>query len=83
MKSRILAMTFLLCLATATWAQYGPPFTQCPPVGLSNSCAVLIVITDSGLTVLSDTSQGTYDGNDDTLVGVVNNSSKTNSVDKA
>ena len=52
-----------------------PPFTQCPAVGASSSCAVLIDVTDAGPVVLSDPSQGTYDGDDDTLVGVQNDSS--------
>jgi len=53
----------------------GPPFTQCPAVGADTSCGILIEVTDSGTTVLSDPTQGPYDGNEDTLVGVVNESS--------
>lgn len=77
MKYRIIIL-LLSCAAFAgiSFGQ-GLPFNQCPPIGLSHSCAVLIVITDDGLTVLSDTTQGTYDGSDDTLIGVQNNSSKT------
>ncbi len=52
-----------------------PPFTQCPAVGIDTSCAVLIVIEpDGSLTILFDASQRGYDGSDDTLVGVQNNS---------
>jgi hypothetical protein len=55
-----------------------PPFTQCPAVGQDTSCGILIVIdTDGSLRVFYDPSQGPYDGIEDTLVGVVNNSSKT------
>lgn len=52
-----------------------PPFRQCPAVGFDTSCAVLIVIEpDGSLTILRDASQGGFDGADDTLVGVQNNS---------
>lgn len=52
-----------------------PPFTQCPAIGLDTSCGVLISITDSGANCLTDPSQGPYDGIEDTLIGVQNNSS--------
>jgi hypothetical protein len=51
------------------------PFTQCPPVGASPSCKVLLVVEASGdVSVYDDPSVGDYDGGDDTLVGIVNNS---------
>jgi hypothetical protein len=57
------------------------PFRQCPAIGADTSCAILLYIdTDGSLKALTDPSQGPYDGEDDTLVGIVNNSSKT--VDK-
>ena len=52
-----------------------PPFLECPAVGADSSCALLINLTDDGPQVLADATQGPYDGADDTLVGVVNNSS--------
>ena len=52
-----------------------PPFTQCPAIGNSPSCGTLIVINPDGTaTVVSDPSVGPYDGADDTLIGVQNNS---------
>ncbi len=59
------------------------PFTECPAVGYNTSCTLLINLTNSGATILqdpaatiaSDPTPGTYDGVDDTLIGVVNNSS--------
>jgi hypothetical protein len=52
-----------------------PPFTQCPAVGLDTSCAVLIWIDPTGaVNILTDPSQGPYDGVEDTLVGVQNDS---------
>jgi hypothetical protein len=52
-----------------------PPFTECPAVGSTTSCSILIVITSSGEQILQDATQGAYDGDigaEDTMVGVVN-----------
>jgi hypothetical protein len=51
-------------------------FTQCPPVDLNASCQFLITSTDAGTTVEGDPTQGPYEGADDALIGIVNNSSK-------
>jgi hypothetical protein len=52
------------------------PFNQCQPVGLDTSCFLLIVVNPGGgVTVLQDNAQSpTYDGVEDTLIGVQNNS---------
>jgi hypothetical protein len=52
-----------------------PPFTECPAIGADTGCGTLIIITNSGITLQYDNSQGPYDGNDDTLFGVLNESS--------
>ncbi len=53
-----------------------PPFNQCPPVGLDTSCAVLIYVAPSGdVSFLTDPTQGPYEGIEDTLVGIQNDSS--------
>jgi hypothetical protein len=49
--------------------------TQCPPVDKDTGCQFLIVVSNSGVTVPNDPSQGPYDGEDDTLVGIENTSS--------
>ncbi len=59
-----------------------PPFTQCPAVGYNTRCTLLIDVTSTGLLILRDNGAtlstdpvpGTYDGVEDTLIGVVNNS---------
>src|SRR2546421_5397926 len=51
-------------------------FTQCPAVDLNTSCQFLINATDAGTTVEADPTQGPYEGADDALIGIVNNSSK-------
>ncbi|RSM42652.1 hypothetical protein DMA12_20735 [Amycolatopsis balhimycina DSM 5908] len=52
------------------------PFTECPAVGADTSCGVLVQVTNGETNVYSDPGQGPYDGADDTLTGVVNNSSQ-------
>ncbi len=52
-----------------------PPFTQCPAIGSSPSCAILIVFNADGTTsILTDGSVGPFDVPpvEDTLVGVQN-----------
>jgi Big-like domain-containing protein len=64
----------LLGATAAQAATPTPPFAECPAIGLDSSCGLLIDLTNSGATVLQDTTQGTFDGQDDTLIGIVNNS---------
>ena len=64
------------------------PFNECPAIGFDNSCGLLIVISNNGEQVLQDNNNGTsastptagqqtpYDNTDDTVVGIVNESSK-------
>lgn len=55
-----------------------PPFNQCPAVGADTSCGFLIVFNSGGgFGVYADPSQGPYDGADDTLVGVLNDTTNT------
>jgi PEP-CTERM motif len=53
---------------------------QCPAVGDATAgCDIIITVTDSGTTIAPGPSfgiaGGTYDGSDDTLIGILNNSS--------
>jgi hypothetical protein len=52
-----------------------PQFTQCPQLGDDTGCQFLIDVTPGGVTVLQDTNQGPYEGSEDALIGVTNNSS--------
>jgi hypothetical protein len=57
------------------------PWTQCPAVGYDTSCAILIVInSDASVSIYQDGTQGTYDGIEDTLVGVQDNCSACSGV---
>jgi hypothetical protein len=70
---RCLAMASGFALVATLFAL--PASAQCPAYGADSTCGVVITITDTGTTV-TQTGQGPYDGNDDTLVGIVNNSTK-------
>ncbi len=63
----------LLCIAPAGASA---AFTQCPAVDLDTGCQFLINVTDTETTIESDPTQGPYEGSDDALIGIVNNSSK-------
>jgi hypothetical protein len=50
-------------------------FTQCPPVFKDTGCQFLVTVTNGGSeTVAEDATQGPYEGSDDALIGVQNNS---------
>jgi hypothetical protein len=52
-----------------------PPFTECPAIGASPSCEILLVVNpDNTVSVEGDPSMGPFDGSDDTLVGIINDS---------
>jgi YD repeat-containing protein len=53
-----------------------PPFTECPAIGADTSCGILIEITNTGTNVFEDPSEGPFDGDDDTLTGVINDSTE-------
>jgi hypothetical protein len=63
------------------------PFNECPQIGYDASCGILIVVSNTGEQVLQDDNNGLpsystpgsqepYDTVDDTMVGIVNESSK-------
>jgi hypothetical protein len=59
------------------WALHAA--SLCPSLGDATGCDLVITITNSGTSVAAGPSfsiaGGTYDGSDDTLVGIINNSS--------
>jgi hypothetical protein len=80
MPKKIALYVLLLAVAglVPCLAQTNPPFTQCPAIGADTSCAILITIgTNGSLRVAADPAQGPFDGVEDTLIGVQNNSSHT------
>ncbi len=55
----------------------GPPFTECPAVGQDTSCQIEITVTNSGQSYQTDSTQGPYEGQEDSLIGVVNGTTHT------
>jgi hypothetical protein len=60
---------------TATVSAAPPQFTQCPAVYQNNGCQFLITVGNGSQVVTQDPNQGPYEGADDALIGVQNNSS--------
>lgn len=52
-------------------------FSQCPHIDEDLGCQFLITINEGGAVSVAEAPVGPYDGEDDTLVGIQNNSSKT------
>jgi hypothetical protein len=78
--TRLTALIFLILFALLPLGSRGqmPPFNQCPAVGLDSGCAILLVVSPGGsLRVKNDPSQPPYDGVEDTLIGVQNDSDQT------
>ncbi|MGA8722905.1 MAG: hypothetical protein WB557_33195, partial [Solirubrobacteraceae bacterium] len=60
---------------TATVGPPPPQFTECPAVDQNTGCQYLIEVNNSTETVLNDPNQGPYEASEDSLIGVLNNSS--------
>jgi hypothetical protein len=61
--------------AAACWADPPSPLRQCPAIGTDTGCAIVIVVNaDGSRSLVTDLSQAPFDGDDDTLVGVLNKS---------
>ena len=72
----LIAAAVLGAAATPAAAAPAPPFNQCPPVGADDSCGVLIVVGDTGTMVFADPTVIPFDRSEDTLVGILNDSSR-------
>jgi hypothetical protein len=75
-----LAGALVVVAAGATSASAAPLFPQCPPVGSNLGCSQLVVINQNGTaTVQVDPAAppNGYDGVEDTLIGVQNNSANS------
>jgi hypothetical protein len=65
-------------LSVVSPASAVPLFTQCPPIGFSDGCSILFTFEANGsVTSATDAAIPAYDGVEDVLVGVQNNSSST------
>jgi len=66
----VFTLAFLLAGTTKALAQ-GP----CPAAGYSPGCNMLITINPNGSVTVVNTGNTPYDGSDDNMYGVINNSS--------
>ena len=71
------ANTVVLALLISGCASSAFANGQCPAIGQSQGCGILIVVTNTGINVLEDPDVGPFDGSEDSLVGVQNDSSTT------
>jgi hypothetical protein len=54
------------------------PFNECPAIGQDSGCAYLIILNSAGpAQIVANPSVGPFDGHNDSLVGIVNNSGAT------
>lgn len=80
-RKKLLASALLLGVGLASQGASATPvtpYTECPNIGASSSCSILFEFTSGGgINTYFDSNIGPYDGSDDVLVGVINNSSAT------
>ncbi|MGH9404703.1 MAG: PEP-CTERM sorting domain-containing protein [Terriglobia bacterium] len=70
-----LATGVLFLISGSSWAV--PAVPPCPAIGAANGCDVVITLNSDGTATVNVTGQTAYDGVEDQLVGVVNNSGTT------
>jgi PEP-CTERM motif len=66
----LIAAAAMLAVATASASAQ----SQCPAIGWSSGCSVVITIGPGGAATVTNTGIGPYDNSEDVLVGIVNNS---------
>jgi hypothetical protein len=72
------AIASLAFAGSASASPPTPPFKQCPTVGFDTSCQILLVVNaHGGLESYVDPSQGPFEGKEDYLIGLQNNSAST------
>lgn len=84
-RSDIGVKTLRLAVAAIAWLCAGAhplqaqtaPFKQCPAVGGATSCQALVVMSNSGVSVLTDLNAPAFGDGEDALIGVQNNSTGT------
>jgi len=70
---RALVLSALVAASTMAIASPANAANECPSLGLSSDCSVVITINANGSNTITLTGIGPYDGSEDSLVGVVNN----------
>ena len=72
----IVPLAALIISLAPAGASAAPLYPQCPGIGLDTGCQYLITVTDEGATLSADKGQGPYDGEEDAIIGIQNNSSR-------
>ncbi len=71
----LLVVITAVCVAWLAPSSASAAYSQCPPVYKDTGCQFLVTVTNGGEAIAEDPTQGPYEGSDDALVGVQNNSS--------
>jgi hypothetical protein len=76
---RVGALVVVVAAVCAAWlapsSASAALYSQCPAVYKDTGCQFLVTVTSGGEAISEDPAQGPYEGSDDALVGVQNNSS--------
>jgi len=76
---RVGALVVVVAAVCAAWlapsSASAALYSQCPAVYKDTGCQFLVTLSSGGETISEDPSQGFYEGSDDSLIGVQNNTS--------
>ncbi len=76
---RVGALVVVVAAVLAAWLAPSSAgaalYSQCPAVYKDTGCQFLVTVTSGGETISEDPSQGFYEGSDDSLIGVQNDTS--------
>ena len=67
----------LMLALVASVAMETASATPCPTIGADTNCGFIITVNPNLSLGIAATGQGTYDNSDDTLIGILNNSTST------
>jgi len=70
-------MAIVLMMAFATLSQATSLNPPCPQIGFADGCDAIITLNANGTASISLTGQSAYDGDEDQLVGIINNSTSS------
>jgi hypothetical protein len=73
-RSTLLTTAMVAAAALAFTSQTASAANVCPAIGVDTNCGVIVTVGPGGAISSVLTGQGPYDGVEDTLIGVINNS---------
>jgi hypothetical protein len=79
LRGRLIRMVAVLAAVSGVWlfaaGTASAALTQCPVLGYDTGCAILFTVNANGsVTTSTDPTQGPYEGVEDSLIGIQNNS---------